>query len=347
MEKKKKKKNTEEGKRKGNKEKKSIDDNSSSIINEKFEVLNFLENFSLPIEINLGGNKTIFFPSKEKQKEGKKINQQGEFVKFKLEGENGSITLYIPYENFLNTFKNYFEGIILEEKFKGMVDMAYFISHEIRNPFFALKNVITSIESKFENIDKENIEEIRNELKVSKVILDRIDSILTNISVWLKGDRFSEKLFSLLNIESVLEDSISELYDMGKFLFKYEFLVKKEYLSDRIFIRGDRFLLKRAFLNLLLNAVESLENSKKKEVYVKTYDEGDDFIVCEIRDTGCGIPEENLQKVFLPFFTTKARGMGLGMSAVKKIVEIHNGKIEITSEVGRGTKVKILFPSKT
>ena len=298
-----------------------------------------LKGISFPIELEIGGKVIYTNQTSGKKDEGSK--PQHNFVNLKLEGERGNLIIHVPRDEFVKLVEQNLKGMLVEEKFKGMVDMASFISHEIRNPFFALRNVILSVEKLIS--DGEDNSEIREKIGVAKAIFDRIDSILTNIMVWLKGNRASEKILSTENIEAVLEDAISELYEMKRFLFKYDFSVKKEYLSDRIFVKGDRFLLKRAFLNILTNAVESMENSEIREIYVRTYDEGG-FIVCEIQDRGCGISQENIKKIFLPFFTTKTRGMGLGMSAVKKIVEMHGGNIQITSEEGKGTKVKIIFP---
>ncbi len=299
-----------------------------------------LKSIRFPIELEIDG-KVIYTNQVPKKTKDGRYEPQSNFVNLKLEGERGNLIIHIPQDKLMKLAEKNLKGLLVEEKFKGMVDMASFISHEIRNPFFALKNILLSIEKLVSS--SEDSSEIMEKIGVAKAIFDRIDSILTNIMVWLKGNRSSEKILSTENIESVLEDAISELYEMKRFLFKYDFSVKKEYLSDRIFVKGDRFLLKRAFLNILTNAVESMENSEIREIYVRTYDE-DRFIVCEIQDRGCGISEENIRKIFLPFFTTKTRGMGLGMSAVKKIVEMHGGNIQITSEEGKGTKVKIMFP---
>ena len=298
-----------------------------------------LRNINFPVELEIDG-KTMYI----NQAPGKSVEEeqnQNNLVKLKLEGKEGNLIINIPRDMFVRIAEEHLKGLLVEEKFKGMVDMASFISHEIKNPFFALRNVLVSIEKLISN--NEDNPEIREKIGVAKAIFDRIDSILTNLMVWLKGNKSAEQILSPENIEAVLEDAISELYEMKKFLFKYDFSVKKEYLSDKIFVKGDKFLLKRAFLNILTNAVESMENSETREIHVRTYDEGD-FIVCEIQDSGCGISEENIKKIFLPFFTTKTRGMGLGMSAVKKILEMHGGKIQITSEEGKGTKVKIMFP---
>lgn len=101
--------------------------------------------------------------------------------------------------------------------------------------------------------------------------------------------------------------------------------------------------LNQVFMNILINAGHAIDD--KGDIYIKTYAQ-DNKVVIEIKDTGKGIPEENLNRIFDPGFTTKSRGVGtgLGLSIVYQIIESHNGKIEVASEVGKGTVFKIILP---
>lgn len=246
--------------------------------------------------------------------------------------ENSAIIRLSP-----DVMRNFVVDLLLEEKFKGMVDMASFITHEIKNPFFALKSKILSL---FDEVCGEKGQKGRD-LKVIRSILDRIDSIISNTSIFVRGQNLQIK--KKVNVEAILEDCIKEILEL-KEIFSYDFEIHRSYNSDRLFVQGDDFLLKRCFYNIILNGVESLEGSKEKEIYIRTYDDGD-YIVCEFEDTGCGIPEDKLQKIFVPFYTTKAHGTGLGLSVVKKIVQIHGGDIDVKSQVGMGTKFRIFLPS--
>jgi signal transduction histidine kinase len=103
----------------------------------------------------------------------------------------------------------------------------------------------------------------------------------------------------------------------------------------------DRALLKQAVLNLVLNAVDAMPNGGQLQLTLSRRGE-----VAEITvgDTGKGIPAENRQKVFQLFFTTRPGGSGIGLASTFRIVQLHNGSIDFTSEVGRGTTFRIELP---
>ena len=92
--------------------------------------------------------------------------------------------------------------------------------------------------------------------------------------------------------------------------------------------------MSRVFSNLISNAVQAM-NGKDGEVNIST-DADDDYLSVIFQDTGCGIPEENIQKIFEPLFTTKPKGIGLGLAISKRLVEQNGGKIEVASQVGKG-----------
>ena len=103
--------------------------------------------------------------------------------------------------------------------------------------------------------------------------------------------------------------------------------------------------LRQVFTNVMKNAVEAIDPRRGAgSVTVDLFAEGDRAVV-EVVDDGVGISPEDRDKIFLPFFTTKPSGTGLGMSIVKKIVDLHAGDIAIDSAPGRGTRVRISFPA--
>jgi signal transduction histidine kinase len=103
----------------------------------------------------------------------------------------------------------------------------------------------------------------------------------------------------------------------------------------------DRGLLKQAVLNLVLNAVEAMPSGGKLQMMLSRRGE---MAEISVGDTGKGIPPENKQKIFQLFFTTRKGGSGIGLASTFRIVQLHNGSIDFTSEVGRGTTFRIELP---
>jgi signal transduction histidine kinase len=104
---------------------------------------------------------------------------------------------------------------------------------------------------------------------------------------------------------------------------------------------GDRALLKQAILNLVLNAVDAMPSGGQLQL---TLSRRGDMAEITVGDTGKGIPPEHRQKVFQLFFTTRPGGSGIGLASTFRIVQLHNGSIDFTSEVGRGTTFRIELP---
>ena len=123
---------------------------------------------------------------------------------------------------------------------------------------------------------------------------------------------------------------------------KYKATVERDFGAIPI-IKGYPQQLNQVFMNILVNAAQAIE--KRGTITIKTCSEAD-FVVVMIRDTGCGIPDRNLKKIFDPFYTTKdvGKGTGLGMNIAYNIIQKHKGTIDVQSEVGKGTTFTIKLP---
>ena len=118
--------------------------------------------------------------------------------------------------------------------------------------------------------------------------------------------------------------------------------IEKRFAPDLPQIPADGDQLRQVAINLILNAGAAMSRGGTLVVATVRDDEG--FVNISFADSGAGIPKENLEKILEPFFTTKAKGTGLGLAITKQIVEMHHGKLEIDSEVGRGTTVTVRLP---
>ena len=144
-----------------------------------------------------------------------------------------------------------------------------------------------------------------------------------------------------IHIESVLEDTLRLL---AAHIGVQGVILEKELPSDLPTVRGDALLLQQVFTNLILNACKAMPGGGRLEIAAEHTDENG--VQIRFRDTGHGIAAQNLSRIFDPFFTTMppGQGTGLGLSISHKIVEQHNGRIEVQSEVGQGTTFKVCLP---
>jgi two-component system NtrC family sensor kinase len=110
-------------------------------------------------------------------------------------------------------------------------------------------------------------------------------------------------------------------------------------------VEGDFGQLRQACVNVIMNACEAMSRGGRLAIATDLV-EGGRWVEMSFQDTGPGIPPDHLSKIFDPFFTTKERGTGLGLSVVYGIVERHGGKIELQTEVGKGTRVMLRLPPK-
>lgn len=210
-----------------------------------------------------------------------------------------------------------------KQHFESMGKVISGVAHEVRNPLFAIQSIAQIIERESESPQHQAL--LKAMLKESYRMKNLIDELLL----------FSRP--SKLNVADIdLDILISELREFAR--TKDYGAVVSAHVSFPAVIRADRDKILQVFLNLLDNAVGA--GTKNVDIAVKK--KGEEVVVT-VKDEGLGIKEENLEKVFDPFHTTKREGTGLGLPICKKIMEDHGGKIEIQSREGEGTTVILTF----
>jgi signal transduction histidine kinase len=139
-------------------------------------------------------------------------------------------------------------------------------------------------------------------------------------------------------LQSALDKSIASAIDR---ITLKQIDLTVSYPEKEAFVLLDEEKIQLAFLNIIINAVEAMEEGKGK-IAVSIEEQDDEYIV-EIEDNGCGISEENMQRLFEPYFTSKRNGMGLGLASTLNIIQSHNGHVDVKSEEGKGTSFIIGF----
>jgi nitrogen-specific signal transduction histidine kinase len=209
------------------------------------------------------------------------------------------------------------------------------LAHEIRNPLVAIKTLAQLLP---ERLDDEVFRRDFVDLAAGEV--DRIASLVNEL---LDFARPREPKLQLEDIQAVIEGMLLLVSSEAK---KKGIEIAGQYEENLPTVSMDPEQMKQVFLNILLNAIEATDEGGCVAVEVRTFrDEKEkEALLVEIRDTGRGIPEDNLENVFTPFFSTKDTGIGLGLSISHQIVEEHRGGITVSSRVGEGTSFFIRLP---
>jgi len=209
------------------------------------------------------------------------------------------------------------------------------LAHEIRNPLVAIKTFTQLLPERLED------EEFRNHfLNIVSGEVDRISALVTEL---LEFARPSEPKFELENINDILDGMILLVSTETK---SKHINITKDYGTDLRPITIDREQMKQVFLNMLLNAIEATPGNGKIVVKTRSFIKPDSepYIQIEFADNGCGIAPEYLEDIFTPFFTTKEKGSGLGLSISNQIIQDHKGYIDVESQLNKGTSFFINLP---
>ncbi|OGW40873.1 MAG: hypothetical protein A2Y97_14215 [Nitrospirae bacterium RBG_13_39_12] len=227
----------------------------------------------------------------------------------------------------ITEMKSLQERLVMTERMAALGEVAAKVAHEIRNPLVSVGGFARRLEKKLNGNLKEYADIIAKEI-------ERLEDILNEILGFVKEIRISKEIVdSSRLIEDVISLVKNDIEERGITL------VKEFEESPEIFVDPGR--IKEALLNIMTNAVQAIGSSGT--LFVKTYVK-DDAAVFEIKDTGPGISDKDMPFILDPFFTTKSTGTGLGLAITHRIVEEHDGRIEVESNLGKGSIFRVFMP---
>lgn len=224
------------------------------------------------------------------------------------------------------------EELERNRRFSIMGEISAHLAHEIRNPLHKIKMAAGFLAelNELEPNERKIISVISN----SATELERLANSILDFTRPQKPNW--EKTPINILLEEVYEDFISSMHNYEGVRLGKD--IPEQHIEGWI----DSVKLKSVIKNLLVNAIQAIEGSG--EVKLSAYLKDENTVEIKVIDTGRGMPKKVIQNIFNPFFTTKTKGTGLGMSIVAKFVEIHRGSINVLSEVGRGTEVIVSIP---
>lgn len=252
-------------------------------------------------------------------------------------GAEGNIEQVILLEQDVTDKRKMEEDLIQNEKLLAIGQLAAGVAHEINNP---LTSILANSQMLMLDLDPE-----QNELVESVTLIEmaarRATKVVENLQSMVRKEKFD---FQRMDLNESIQNALM--------------LVSHEFMSRQISIRftpgtgmplivasGDH--LQGVWINLLMNSIEAIDDVPGEIKIATLFDNGKFYI--EIKDSGAGIPEEYLDKIFEPFFSTKKarHGTGLGLSLAKRIIQAHDGQILVESAPSQGTRFMIILPEKS
>lgn len=223
--------------------------------------------------------------------------------------------------------------LIQAEKLASIGRISASIAHEIRNPLTSVKLNIQKV------LESDQLEEEEKEhLSISQEGIGQIDSFIKEL---LNFTRVAELNVDRFSIQQIMEESVKMIAD--SLALKDVRLNKDLAKTPEVYVDGDK--LRQVFLNILANACEAVDKGGKIDISFSCLQEdSDEKVRIEISDDGCGIPEEDWENIFEPFYTTKSSGIGLGLANARKIIEQHGGSIKVKRKQERGACFEIILP---
>jgi signal transduction histidine kinase len=227
------------------------------------------------------------------------------------------------------------QRLLRAERLAAIGQLGASVGHELRNPLGIIKNSAYYINMKLQDAD----EKVKKHLGIIEKEIARSNKIISDLMNFARDKKLAlQKTHLNVIVQDALSrtpapDTVTVIVKLG---------------GDLPPLMADPSQIEQVFINMISNAVQAVTSSSSVDsggrLEISTKAE-DGFVVTEFKDNGCGISEENLGKLFEPLFTTKTKGIGLGLAVSKRIVEAHEGSIEVESEVEKGTVFIVKLPA--
>ncbi len=233
----------------------------------------------------------------------------------------------------------------LRDRLAAVGEMAAVMAHEIKNPLAGIEVLAGLLRRKApENPDVQSlVGDIINEAKMANAIVQEVLAFVRPVRLQVDRTSLAESVASAISLAD------------GKSA-RGNIVVNLALPADLPTVGADQHQLTQVFCNLLINAYEALEGRGRVDITARVARTSTDgallpdghtpvpTVVVDIADDGPGMPADVAEKIFNPFFTTKAQGSGLGLAIVRKIVDAHEGRIDMTTADGRGTRFRVTLP---
>ncbi|WML39325.1 PAS domain S-box protein [Neobacillus sp. OS1-2] len=270
--------------------------------------------------------KPIMYEIQIQHKNGKPITLQCTSLPIII---NGNITGIIGYGKDVTILRKTEERLRRTEKLSVVGELSASVAHEIRNPLTSLKGFVQLLQ----------VEDEKHQFyyQIMSDELDRINHIVGELLLLAKPQHLK---FTKAEIQKLLNDVISLLRTEASY---YNVQIESVFPEQEIYIDCEPNQLKQLFINIIKNAIEASINGGTVSIGLELLEK--DLVVITVKDNGCGISKGRLEKIGEPFYSSKEKGTGLGLTVSFKIVQSHSGTIRFDSQINQGTSVHITLPA--
>ena len=254
-------------------------------------------------------------------------------VRVEARGQGELAMLGSSFNNMAETLQETEKELLRQEKLASMGQMAAGVAHELNNPLGTILLYADIVGRDLPEGDAR-----RDDLKMIVDETQRCKLIVANL---LNFARQQQLTAQDVDLKALFEEVITKVTERPRFK---DIAIVRQFGPEPLMLQADGAQLQQVFINLLNNSADAMQNSGTITLSARQAD-ASTMEIC-VADTGCGIPPENLKKIFTPFFTTKPanRGTGLGLAIVYGIIKAHSGQITVQSQIGQGTTFRITLP---
>jgi two-component system, NtrC family, nitrogen regulation sensor histidine kinase NtrY len=263
-----------------------------------------------------------------------KLGKTSDQIEWKNKDEIGS--LVTEYNRMIHELATSAELLAQSERESAWREMAKQVAHEIKNPLTPMRLSIQLLQRAYADKAPDIDQKVE---RLSKTMIEQIDTLATIATAFSDFAKMPKPTNEAMDLRTITTNAI-DLFDESS--EHADFVFHDSGLSEA-WIFADKEQLLRVFNNLFRNAIQAIPEDRKGRIDVTLSKQNHNYIVA-VKDNGSGIADEVFDKIFVPNFTTKTHGMGLGLAMVKNIVETCNGQIWFETSKGRGTTFYVSFP---
>jgi PAS domain S-box-containing protein len=240
---------------------------------------------------------------------------------------------YVFVQRNITEFKNLEKKFYESEKLAAIGQLSAGIAHEVRNPLSSIKMSLQILEKRMQPTGND-----LKRFKIAEREVEHLEELVNDVLIYARP---ATPKIEFSDMRKILENALAMA---ERALTDHRIQIQMSFEENIPLVSVDAAMLEQAFLNIYRNAIEAMDDEGILRIFVERVENGQMSLMVTIEDNGCGIEEADLPHIFNPFFTKKKYGTGLGMTQVKKIVDLHMGAIEVTSKKGEGTRVMVTFP---